>query len=382
MKEKIKNFYQFFKYCMVGGTGTFLDLFSLYIFVEYFYLNVLIASTFSFLIAVTNNFIFNKIWTFKNKSKNFRKLYIKFLIISTVGLGLTLFCMFVFVNILHIWYMLAKAMTSLIVLTWNFLGNKLWTFKLKNQNLNIPNNFRFTFSIIIPAYNEENRIKETLSKIDDYLNLNHLNAEIIVVNDGSTDKTSQTVKTFQKTIKNLKLSEYSKNEGKGFAVKTGIEKSSGQYILFADADNSTPIEELQNLHENLLKTNSQIAIGSRYMPSSNVKIAQPKYRIVLGRIGNLLIRLFLIDNIRDTQCGFKLFTHEAAKRIFSFQKVKRFGFDMEALVIANNLDYKIIEIPVSWYNSKESRIRPIKDALITLKDLVYIKLNLWSGRYS
>lgn len=382
MKEKIKNFYQFFKYCIVGVIGTFLDLFSLYIFVEYFHLNVLIASTFSFLIAVTNNFIFNKTWTFKNKSKNFKKLYIKFLIVSTVGLGLTLFCMFIFVNILHIWYMLAKAMTSLIVLTWNFLGNKLWTFKLKEQNLNIPNNFKFKFSIIIPAYNEENRIKETLSKIDDYLKLNRLNAEIIVVNDGSTDKTSQTVKAFQETIKNLKLSEYSKNEGKGFAVKSGIEKSSGEFILFADADNSTPIEELDNLYDCLLKTNSQIAIGSRYMPSSKVKIAQPKYRILLGRMGNLLIRLFLIDNIKDTQCGFKLFTHEAAKKIFSFQKVKRFGFDMEALVIANNLDYKIIEIPVSWYNSKESRIRPIKDALITLKDLIYIKLNLWSGRYS
>ncbi len=101
----------------------------------------------------------------------------------------------------------------------------------------------------------------------------------------------------------------------------------------------------------------------------------------MGRMGNILIRIFLIDGIKDTQCGFKLFTHEAAREIFSLQKVRRFGFDMEALVVASSLGHKIIEVPVSWFNSAESRVRPIKDAFITLKDLVYIKLNLLSGRY-
>ncbi|MBI4232075.1 glycosyltransferase family 2 protein, partial [Candidatus Peregrinibacteria bacterium] len=120
---------------------------------------------------------------------------------------------------------------------------------------------------------------------------------------------------------------------------------------------------------------------SRYLTGSNVKIRQSQARILLGRSGNLLIQLFLIDGIKDTQCGFKLFKYQAAKEIFSRQKVKHFGFDMEALAIASRLNYKIIEVPVNWFNSSESRVRPVKDALRTLKDLVFIKLNLWSGRY-
>ncbi len=382
IKTLINNFKPFIKYCIVGASGTFIDLAALFIFVEYFRIPVILATTLSFIAAVTNNFIFNKIWTFKNKSKNYRKLYIKFLIVSSIGLGLTLLCMYIFVNLLEIWYMLAKAFTSLIILIWNFFGNKLWTFKLSEKFLDIPQKYDFKFSIIIPAYNEENRIKNTLLIIDDFLRSNDINAEIIVVNDGSRDRTSSVVSDFGEKIKNLRLVEHQYNEGKGFAVKAGVDTCTGEYVLFADADNSTPIEELNNLYRNLKENHAQVVIGSRYLPTSNVKIKQPKYRIFLGRLGNLLIRIFLIDNIRDTQCGFKLFTHKAAKEIFYLQRVKRFGFDMEALVIANNFGYKIIEVPVSWFNSVESRVRPIKDAFRTLRDLVYIKLNLWSGRYS
>lgn len=377
-----KNFKPFIRYSIVGAMGTFVDLASLYFFVEYMKIPVIPAAILSFMLAVINNFLLNKIWTFKVASRNYRKLFIKFLIVSLVGLGLTIACMQILVNILEIWYMFAKAATSLIVLTWNFLANKFWTFRISHKIIHIPQKFEYELSIIVPSYNEENRIKSTLLIIEDFLKEKGLNAEIIVVNDGSSDKTVEVVSRLQEKVKNLQFVNLEKNQGKGFAVKTGVEKSLGQYILFADADNSTPIEEYQKLLNNLLESTSQIAIGSRYMRDSNVKIKQPKYRIMLGRIGNLLIRIFLIDNIKDTQCGFKLFTHAAAKEIFSFQKVKRFGFDMEALVVANHLGYKIVEVPVSWFNSAESRFRPLKDALITLKDLVYIKLNLMSGRYN
>ena len=117
------------------------------------------------------------------------------------------------------------------------------------------------------------------------------------------------------------------------------------------------------------------------MPESNIKIKQPFSRILIGRLGNFLIRFFLIENIHDTQCGFKLFKHEAAKNIFHFQKIKRFAFDMEALTIANHLGYNIVEIPVTWTNSDDSRLRPVRDSIRTLRDLVFIKLNLLSGRY-
>jgi len=381
IKNIIKNFWPFIKYCIVGATGTFVDLAFLYIFVEYAALPVLTATTISFVLAVINNFILNKIWTFQNKSKNYRKLFIKFLIVSVIGLGLTLGCMYILVHILIVWYMLAKLITSIIVLTWNFFGNKIWTFRLREKIVEVPENFIFEYSIVIPAYNESNRIKNTLLLIDNYIKEANLNAEIIAVDDGSKDNTVQIIKTLASKIPNLKLETYSKNHGKGFAVKTGVFASKGKYILFADADNSTPIQELESLKEAMDKNSAQIAIGSRYLNESKVQIKQPGYRILIGRLGNLLIRLFLIDDIKDTQCGFKLFEHRVAKEIFSFQKVKRFGFDMEALVVAKSLGYKIVEVPVNWFNSVESRLRPVRDSLTTLKDLIYIKINLWSGRY-
>lgn len=382
LSESVQKFKPFIKYSMVGILGTAIDIGSLYIFVEYFHIEVIPASVLSFLLAVVNNFILNKAWTFQNKSKNYRKLFIKFLIVSTVGLLLTVACMSVFVHVMKIWYIFAKALTSVIVLIWNFLGNKFWTFIAFQNNPDVPETFEYDLSIVIPAYNEENRIKNTLLAVHDYIENEKLNAEIIIISDGSSDNTCEVIKNYQQKIPHLNLIALEKNAGKGFAVRKGIEASRGKYILFTDADNSTPIEEYKKLKKFLEENDAQIAIGSRYLKGSDVKIKQPTYRIFIGRAGNILIRTFLIDGLRDTQCGFKLFTHEAAKNIFSFQKVKRFGFDMEALVVANNLGYKIVEVPVSWFNSAESRVRPFKDALITLKDLVYIKINLWSGRYN
>ena len=132
-----------------------------------------------------NNFFLNKTWTFNNKSKNYRKLYIKFLIISVIGLILTNICMYVLVYTVGIWYIFAKLMTSVIVLTWNFLGNKYWTFKLTERFIDILQNYKYDVSIVIPAFNEENRIKNTLLNIQDYLVNKDFTAEIIVVDDGS-----------------------------------------------------------------------------------------------------------------------------------------------------------------------------------------------------
>ena len=130
------------------------------------------------------------------------------------------------------------------------------------------------------------------------------------------------------------------------------------------------------------KKNIDICIGSRYLDNKTVKIKQPLYRIIISRLGNFLISLLLIDGIKDTQCGFKLFKSNVAKEIFEMQKVKRFGFDMEVLITAKHYGFKIKEVPVSWINSEDSRFRLIKDSFITLKDLLYIKLNLITGRYN
>jgi dolichyl-phosphate beta-glucosyltransferase len=378
-KVNPKEFFVFIRYATVGVTGTALDVGSLYVFVDLLHIPVLVAAAMSFILAVVNNFILNKIWTFRNNSRNFRKQFIKFLIVSVVGLALTEICMALFVYLLDIWYIVSKLITSVIVLTWNFLANKNWTFTDKIRPLPAADRYDYYLTIVIPAFNEAKRIENTIEAIHRYFERKGMTREIIVVDDGSNDDTAGVVNALRARIPDLHCVRYLPNRGKGYAVKIGVEQSRGEYILFTDADNSTPIEEFEKFYP--LLSHTKMVIGSRYMADSDVKIRQPKYRILLGRLGNFLIRVFLFDDIRDTQCGFKAFQHRAAKELFSRMKVNRFGFDIELLSIAHLLKYPVHEVPVSWYNSPESRIRPIKDALRTFSELLYIKLNLLSGRY-
>ena len=378
-QQNRKAFWMFLKYAVVGASGTVLDVGSLYVFVDLLHIPVLVAAAMSFVLAVVNNFILNKVWTFRNNSRNVRTQFIKFFIVSVVGLVLTEICMALFVYLLDIWYIASKLITSVIVLTWNFLANKNWTFTEKDRPLSAAGHHDHALTIVIPAFNESKRIGTTIEAIRRYFERTGMTGEIIVVDDGSSDDTAGVVNALKDRVRDLYCVRYLPNRGKGYAVKVGVEKSRGEYILFADADNSTPIEEFEKFSP-LLKEYA-VVIGSRYIAGSNITIRQPKYRIVLGRLGNFLIQAFLLDDIKDTQCGFKAFQHSAAKDIFSRMKVNRFGFDIELLSIARILHYSIHEVPISWYNSPESRVRPIKDALWTFVELLYIKLNLWSGRY-
>ncbi|MBF0559045.1 MAG: GtrA family protein [Nitrospirae bacterium] len=381
MREVITPKYSvFFKYAIVGCLGTAIDLASLYVFVDLLQIHLLVAAAISFMLAVINNFILNKYWTFQNRSSNIRKQFIKFLLVSIAGLLLTEICMAFFVYGLRIWYMAAKLITSGLVLTWNFLSNKYWTFKDRIFYVPHVDKYDYDVSVIVPAYNEEGRIERTLESINGYFLGKPLTRQIIVVDDGSSDNTAGIVEGLRNEVGALSLIKYHPNRGKGYAVKKGVEESRGEYILFSDADNSTPIEEFGKVYP-LLKDN-QVVIGSRYIPGSNIVVRQPGYRVLIGRLANKLIQFFLLDGIEDTQCGFKAFQHGAAKEIFSRMKVNRFGFDMELLAIARLLSFSTREVPVSWYDSSESRIRPVKDAIRTFGELVYIKLNLWGGRYT
>ncbi len=239
--------------------------------------------------------------------------------------------------------------------------------------------YKYEFSIVIPVYNEKNRILKTLNSIYEYFQ--NENFEIVIVDDGSNDNTASFIKNKKENIgENIKIISYQPNKGKGYAVKKGIEKAQGKFILFTDADNSTPIEEFKKLLT-ALKNNNDIAIGSRYLPNSDIKIKQSMSRILIGRLGNLLIQLLLVKKIKDTQCGFKLFKNEVAKNIFKKQTINRWGFDMEILTIAQRLNYKIVEVPISWLNSSDSRLRPIRDTIKTFLELIKIKLNLLTGKY-
>lgn len=235
-------------------------------------------------------------------------------------------------------------------------------------------------SIIIPAYNEEKRLPETLRSIAQYLASYKHGVEVIVVDDGSSDETAQSANALQNEFDHLIVIRNEENHGKGYAVKTGMMRAQGKYALFMDADNATRIEEIEKF-EPYLETHPVI-IGSRHLKTSNIVIKQPWYRVLISRAGNLLIQATIVRGVIDTQCGFKLFSREAYTKIFPLQKIDRWGFDMELLAIAQRIfRFKIKEVPVSWYNSADSRLRPIRDAWRTLRELMRIKWNLVRGLY-
>lgn len=376
-----QNLTPFLKYCVVGVLGTAIDVAILWLLVRFGGLPVLAATSISFTVSVVNNFILNKFWTFSHPSQNYRKLFIKFIIVSAGGLLLTNVFMWLFVHAIEIWYIWAKLITSGVVLVWNFLANKYWTFRHSRRAAGSGGTTGYDVSIVVPAYNEEKRLEKTVRIMDAYRQKINLRAQILLVDDGSTDRTLELAKRLASELADVEVISAGKNEGKGNAVKLGVLAARGRRILFSDADNSTPIEEFETLNRIMGESGADLVIGSRYLKESRVKIKQSPLRIFIGRFGNFLIRSFIIDGIHDTQCGFKLFRAEAARDIFSHTRIKRWGFDIEALAIADLRDYKIIEVPVSWYDAPNSRLRPVRDALNTFVELIYIKLNIWGGRY-
>lgn len=237
-------------------------------------------------------------------------------------------------------------------------------------------------SMIVPVYNEEKMLSDSVLKFDKFFSEKGYTYEIIVVNDGSLDKTKEIGLNLEKVVKNFRLVSYDKNQGKGNAVKVGMLEAKGQFRLMADADNSTPIEEIDEFLP-FFNEGYDIVIGSRAKGGrdENVKLEQPFYRIMLAKSANLIIRIMAVSGISDTQCGFKCFSSKAAEIIFPRLRIKRWGWDIEALAIAQRKSLKIKETPVSWFNRAESRVRPIKGAITTLMELIKIKWNIIIGRY-
>ncbi|MGQ9603011.1 MAG: dolichyl-phosphate beta-glucosyltransferase [bacterium] len=234
--------------------------------------------------------------------------------------------------------------------------------------------------MVIPAYNEESRIGQSVARIRDYLASNGYTFEIIVVNDGSNDRTSEIVSNIQKDDDRISLLSLKENMGKGYAVRVGMLAARGDVILFSDADLSTPIEEIENLLNYLGEFD--LVIGSRSLPDSRLIVRQPHYREMMGRIFNFLVRCLLVRGFVDTQCGFKIMTRATARAIFRLARINSFSFDVEMIFIANKHHFKIRDVPVTWINSRNSKVHPLIDSAKMLLDLFRIKLYHAIGYYN
>ncbi|HMQ02025.1 MAG TPA: glycosyltransferase family 2 protein [Candidatus Doudnabacteria bacterium] len=236
-------------------------------------------------------------------------------------------------------------------------------------------------SVVIPAYNEEKRIAETLKNLDSYLEKQSYEYEIVVVVNNTKDRTYEIVQELEKTtVQNAKAMNLTEG-GKGNAVKRGIlESADGDIIMFMDADNATPISEIEKFLP-FFEQGFDVVIGSRYTDPKLVKVKQPFYRILLSRMSNLLIQMLAVPGIKDTQLGFKAFTNKAAKDIFPLVTVLRWGFDMEVLTIALKRGYKIKEVGVSWTEHGGGHV-PLTAYLESLIDLFKIKFRSLTGKYT
>jgi dolichyl-phosphate beta-glucosyltransferase len=236
-------------------------------------------------------------------------------------------------------------------------------------------------SIVIPAYNEEGRLAPTLRAYAGYCREQGHHFELIVVDDGSTDATTPLVERLTGEFPEIRLIRLAQNQGKGYAVRSGIVNARGERILFADADGATPIGELERL-EAALDAGADLAIGSRALEAAGVRVRARLHRRLIGRAFHLLVRFTGVDGIADTQCGFKLFRGAVAHALFSRMRTTGFSFDVEVLMMARLCGFRIAEVPVNWAHQPGSRVNLVTDSARMAGDLLRIRLWRLQGQYA
>lgn len=248
-----------------------------------------------------------------------------------------------------------------------------------NQKSNNANSDIF-LSVIIPSYNEENRIIKTLESVAKFLSQQKYKSEVLVVSDGATDKTVEFAKSFSKKIPNLRVLENLENNGKGYATRQGILEAKGERRVFMDADNSTSLDQVDRFLP-FFDQGFDVVIGNRDLKESNIAVHQSRFKEALGDFGNFLIQSLAVPGIKDTQCGFKVFSAKAAEKIFSKMTINRWGFDIEALALALKFGFKIKTVPVVWANDPNSKVK-LSGYINTFAELARIKCNLMMGKYN
>jgi len=239
-------------------------------------------------------------------------------------------------------------------------------------------NERPLLSLVIPALNEANRLPGSLQKIDEFLCKQSYQAEVVIVENGSTDDTVGVVERFAQDHPYVRLFA-GEPRGKGRAVRRGMLEARGEYRFICDADLSMPIEEVARfLPPNL--DHYHVAIGSREGPGAH-RYNEPPYRHLMGRINNLIVKMIAVHGFEDTQCGFKSVHYTAAEDLFGVSVIDGIGFDVELIYVAQKRGYKIVEVPINWYYNADTRMRVVQDSLAIFKELLSIRRNWREGRY-
>jgi dolichyl-phosphate beta-glucosyltransferase len=235
-------------------------------------------------------------------------------------------------------------------------------------------------SVVIPAYNEERRLPSTLESVHAFLQEHYAEFEIVIVDDGSKDKTVETVDQFSRHHPGIRLITYSPNQGKGHAIRTGVLQATGDLILIDDADGSSPIGEVVRL-EQAITDGADLAIGSRNKPDPNRVVVADLHRKYIGNTFNLIVQTLLLPGVYDTQCGFKLFKKNVAHDIFSVSQLNGFAFDVEVLYVARIRNYRLTEVAIDWTNVAGSKVNVILDSMGMFSQVMGIKLRALTGGY-
>lgn len=229
---------------------------------------------------------------------------------------------------------------------------------------------RCDISVIIPAYNEAERLGSTLERAVEYLSRQGVSYEVLVVDDGSRDRTVEVAEAF--AGRGVRVIRHERNRGKGAAIKTGLLASSGDRVLLSDADASTPITELEKLERWLPE--APVVLGSRAVPGADVRRHQPFYRELMGKTFNRIIRVLGVRGLNDTQCGFKLLEGDAARRIGAGLTIDGFAYDVELVWLARRHGYRVVEVGVVWVDSPDSRVDPVRSSLAMLRDVIRMRV--------
>ena len=233
-------------------------------------------------------------------------------------------------------------------------------------------------SIVIPAYNEETRLPDAIDGLRGFLDASSERTEVLIIENGSTDRTLSIARRAEERDPRFEAAHLAER-GKGRAIRAGVQASRGSRVALCDADFSMPVEEIPRLLE-AVDVGADIAIGSREAPGAR-RIGEPRHRHFMGRVFNWLVRIVAVPNIADTQCGFKAFRGEVAHELFDRQRIDGWAFDVEVLFLASRGGYRIVEVPITWRYDPSSRVRPVRDTIAMMRELIAIRWNAMRGLY-